>query len=115
VVPVSPDFLSAIGVGLLLSRVKRFCDDMQVEPKLAGVVLSRIGRTAIHRQLTANSLREQFKESVFDAEIRERVAVSEAVENHVSIFEYASGSDAANEFTAMSDELLERLSGQEGK
>jgi chromosome partitioning protein len=30
VVPVSPDFLSAIGVGLLLSRVKRFCEDMQV-------------------------------------------------------------------------------------
>lgn len=31
VVPISPDFLSALGVGLLLRQVKRFCDDMQVE------------------------------------------------------------------------------------
>jgi len=112
VVPISPDFLSAIGVGLLLSQVKKFCDDMQVEPKLAGMVLSRIGRPAIHRQLTANSLREQFEGNVLDAEIHERVAVSEAVERHISIYEHAPGSPAANEFSAMSEELLKRLNSE---
>jgi chromosome partitioning protein len=49
VVPISPDFLSALGVGLLLRQVGKFCDDMQVNPKLAGMVLSRIGRRALHR------------------------------------------------------------------
>lgn len=109
VVPISPDFLSAIGVGLLLSQVKKFCEDMQVNPKLAGMVLSRIGRPAIHRQLTANSLREQFKDDVFDAELHERVAVSEAVEQHISIYQHAPDSAAAGEFRAMSEELLGRL------
>jgi chromosome partitioning protein len=109
VVPISPDFLSAIGVGLLLTQVKKFCEDMQVSPKLAGMVLSRIGRPAIHRQLTANSLREQFSEKVLDAEIHERVAVSEAVERHVSIYEHSPDSPAATEFTTMSEELLGRL------
>lgn len=109
VVPISPDFLSAIGVGLLLTQVKKFCDDMQVSPKLAGMVLSRIGRPAIHRQLTANSLREQFEEDVFTAEIHERVAVSEAVEKHISIYHHAPDSPGANEFTAMSEELIGRL------
>lgn len=112
-VPISPDFLSAIGVGLLLTQVKKFCDDMQVDPKLAGMVLSRIGRPAIHRQLTANSLREQFKGSVFTAEIHERVAVSEAVEQHISVFRHAPDSPAANEFGAMSKELLKRLNGED--
>jgi chromosome partitioning protein len=115
VVPISPDFLSAIGVGLLLTQVKKFCDDMQVEPKLAGMVLSRIGRPAIHRQLTENSIRESFKGSVFDAEIRERVAVSEAVERHISIYRHAPNSAAANEFSAMSEELLRRLNGGDNK
>ena len=109
VVPISPDFLSAIGVGLLLTQVGKFCDDMQVNPKLAGMVLSRIGRPAIHRQLTSNALREQFTNAVFQAEIHERVAVSEAVEKNVSIFQYAQDSAAANEFKAMSKELLARL------
>jgi chromosome partitioning protein len=112
-VPISPDFLSAIGVGLLLTQVGKFCDDMQVEPKLAGMVLSRIGRPAIHRQITANSLREKFEGAVFDAEIHERVAVSEAVERHVSIYSHAPNSPAADEFSAMSEELLERTEDEE--
>ena len=110
VVPISPDFLSALGVGLLLSQVKKFCDDMTVSPKLAGMILSRIGRPALHRARTANSLREQFGPAVFAAEIHERVAVSEAVEKNLSIFDHEPLGVAAAEFTAMSVELLKRLS-----
>jgi len=109
VVPISPDFLSALGVGLLLRQVKKFCDDMDLDPKLAGMVLSRIGRPAGHRARTANSLREQFGEDVFDAEIRERVSVSEAVEKNLSIYSHEPNGEAAREFKAMSRELLERL------
>ena len=59
VVPISPDFLSALGVGLLLRQVKKFCEDMTINPKLAGMILSRIGRPALHRTRTAASLRCQ--------------------------------------------------------
>ena len=110
VVPISPDFLSALGVGLLLAQVKKFCDDMAISPKLAGMILSRIGRPAMHRARTANSLREQFGGSVFDSEIHERVAVSEAVEKNLSIFAHQPNGEAAQEFAAMSNELLQRLS-----
>ncbi len=110
VVPISPDFLSALGVGLLLRQVKKFCEDMTVTPKLAGMVLSRIGRPALHRERTANSIREQFGDEVFDAEIHERVAVSEAVEKNESIFSYQPNGQAATEFAAMSEELIQRLS-----
>jgi chromosome partitioning protein len=109
VVPISPDFLSALGVGLLLRQVNKFCEDMEVNPKLAGMILSRIGRPALHRTRTANSLREQFGDDVFTAEIHERVAVSEAVERNASIYDYDSYGEASREFAAMSRELLERL------
>lgn len=109
VVPISPDFLSALGVGLLLRQVNKFCADMQVEPKLAGMVLSRVGRPAFHRIMTANALREQFGKAVLDTEIHERVAVSEAVEQNVSVYVKDKGGPAAQEFTDMSEELLQRL------
>jgi chromosome partitioning protein len=109
VVPISPDFLSALGVGLLLRQVKGFCEDMTIDPKLAGMILSRIGRPALHRARTAASLREQFGPAVFEAEIHERVAVAEAVEKNLSIYRYEPYGAATREFTAMSNELLGRL------
>jgi chromosome partitioning protein len=109
VVPISPDFLSALGVGLLLRQVTKFCEDMTVDPNLAGMILSRIGRPAYHRARTANSLRQQFGDAVFNAEIHERVAVSEAVERNMPIYRYEPNGPAAQEFAAMSQELLARL------
>ena len=115
VVPISPDFLSALGVGLLLNQVNKFCDDMTVNPKLAGMILSRIGRKALHRTRTENSLREQFGDDVFDAEIHERVAVCEAVERNVSVNVHDTNGQASQEFSAMSRELLERLEDDENE
>ena len=109
VVPISPDFLSALGVGLLLRQVKKFCEDMQVTPKLAGMVLSRIGRPAIHREQTVAALRQQFNKDVFNAELHERVAVSEAVQKNVPIHKYDPNGPAGQEFRAMCEELLGRL------
>lgn len=115
VVPISPDFLSALGVGLLLRQVAKFCDDMQVAPKLAGMVLSRIGRRALHRERTEASLREQFGEDVFISKLHDRVAVSEAVEKNLPIHIHDSGGLAAQEFRAMSEELLSRMGAKEKK
>jgi chromosome partitioning protein len=109
VVPISPDFLSALGVGLLLRQVKKFCDDMSVDPKLAGMVLSRIGRRALHRERTEASLREQFGNDVFTARLLDRVKVSEAVEKNTPIHIYDMGGPAAAEFNAMGEELLVRI------
>ena len=109
VVPISPDFLSALGVGLLLRQVKKFCDDMSVDPRLAGMVLSRIGRRALHRERTEASLREQFGKDVFSARLQDRVKVSEAVEKNTPIHIYDMGGLAAAEFNAMGEELLVRI------
>jgi chromosome partitioning protein len=109
VVPISPDFLSALGVGLLLRQVGKFCNDMSINPKLAGMIISRHGRRARHRATTVNSLREQFGDDVFETILGERVAVSEAVEKHRSIYKYEPHGEAAREFCDMSEELLNRL------
>lgn len=108
-VPISPDFLSAIGIGLLLPRVGKFCDEMGVKPMLSGVILSRVGRPAYHRMQTAAALRNQFKDSVLQTELHERVAVSEAVQRHESVFDYEPNGEAAREFGNVSKELMSKL------
>jgi chromosome partitioning protein len=108
VVPVSPDFLSALGVGILLKRVKEFCFDLDHELIHLGIVLSRVGRKAIHRDLIKEDIRKKFKRLVFNSEIRERVTVSEAAESNLPIFEMGNPL-ATKEFKILSKALLNKM------
>jgi chromosome partitioning protein len=108
VVPISPDYLSGIGVGILLRRVQKFSDDMEHPISHAGIVISRVGRPALHREMTVAALRQTFPTLVLQQEIHERVKVSEAAAAHKSIYEM--GDDTASlEFAAVSQELLQRI------
>lgn len=108
IVPVSPDYLSAIGIGILLGRVKEFCKDLQHELKHTGIILSRVGRPAKHRTDIQEDLRKRFRDLVIDCEIRERVAVSEAASKNLSIFDVGDQT-AIKEFKACFEEIFERI------
>jgi chromosome partitioning protein len=75
-VPVSPDFLSSLGIGLLLRRVKKLSEDLESPLQHVGIVLSRVGRTSYFRSQTIATLRETFGNIVLDSEIKERSAVA---------------------------------------
>jgi chromosome partitioning protein len=108
VVPISPDFLSSIGIALLLSRIKKLCDDLDHSLKHGGIVFSRVGRPALFRERTVASVRTQFGKLVLDAELKERASVSESASQQKSIFQMSDRA-AIDEFAAMSKELMARL------
>lgn len=108
VVPISPDFLSGIGVGLLISRIREICESLDHPLTLAGIVVSRAGRPAAHRREVIAALRQQFGQDVLETEIQERVAVSRAAAENRPIYD-AGDVEAAAQFTAVSQDLLERF------
>lgn len=108
VVPISPDFLSSIGIALLLSRIKKLCDDLDHTLQHAGIIISRVGRPAAFREKTVASVRAQFGSLVLDAELKERSSVSESASVQKSIYDMADRT-AIDEFRAMSKELLAKL------
>ena len=110
VVPISPDYLSSLGVGLLLTRVKKLCDDLEHDLEHLGIVISRVGRPATHRETTVAALRATFKGLVLDTELKERAAVAESAEKNRPIYQMGNH-DADREFRQMSSELLKRLKG----
>lgn len=110
IIPVSLDFLSAIGVSLLIKRVEEFGSDLDHDLKQAGIVISRVGRPAIHREETEASLRQQFGDMVVDTLIHERVSVSKSAQSNIPIFQ--SGDDVAiQEFTDVCNNLIQRIGG----
>lgn len=108
VVPISPDYLSGIGVGLLLRRVGKFSEDMEHNLEHIGIVVSRVGRPAQHREGNIAALRQTFGALVLDEEIRERVAVAESAARQRSIFDL-NDEAAKHEFRTVSQDLLTRM------
>lgn len=107
-VPVSPDFLSSLGIALLISRVKKLSEALENPIKHTGIVMSRVGRPSYFREQTVQTLRSTFKDKVFDSEIRERSAVSESAAKNVPIFSM-NDKEASKEFKALGDELSQEL------
>ena len=108
VVPISPDFLSGLGIGLLLNRVRQLADDLDHSIDLAGIVISRVGRTSFFRQQTVAAVRTTFGAHVLDPELKERTCVAESAAKHKPIYDMGDR-DAAAEFSAMSSEVLRRI------
>ena len=108
VVPVTPDYLSALGVALLTTRIDELCDSLDHKTANAGIIISRVGRKAAHRENILSGLRKRFRKSVLKTELHERVAVSESASLQKPVFEMGDD-QASQEFAEMSQELLGRL------
>lgn len=108
VVPISADFLSALGVGILLRRVKQLGDDLDQQLKLAGIVISRVGRPAYHRDDIVNQLRQTFPAEVLNVMLSERVRVAEAAAKQKSVFEMGDAAAIA-EFSAVYADIAKRI------
>jgi chromosome partitioning protein len=108
VVPISADFLSALGVGILLSRVKKLGDDLDQKLKLGGIVISRVGRPAFHRDEIVNQLRSTFTTDVLNPVLTERVRVAEAAAKQKSVFEVGDATAIA-EFDAVYADIAQRI------
>jgi chromosome partitioning protein len=107
IVPVSPDFLSSLGVSLLLSRVQKFSSELENPIELIGIAISRVGRQSYYRQETKQALRAQF-DCVLDSELKERSSVSEASAKQKNVFQWGD-TQAKDEFTELGDEISESL------
>lgn len=106
VVPVSPDYLSGIGVGLLVSRVNSFRQDLQLDDiPCTGIVLSRVGRRSSFREESAGSIRQQFPDLTLQAELTERSVVAESTAKQLPVFKMGN-INASNEFKHVSEEIL---------
>lgn len=105
-VPVSLDYLSVLGIALLISRIKVLSEDLDVELENAGIVISRVGRPAKHRAETESAVRNQaeFKDHVLGGKISDRTAISAVMEQRKSIFE-SGNKDAIAEFNYVFSEL----------
>lgn len=107
-VPVTLDFLSALGIGLLISKIEEFGQEIGKEFTSAGIVITRIGRPARHREETEETIRSTFGDLVLRNTITERSDVSESASVHQPVHIFGND-DCQKEFKAVSKEILQTI------
>jgi chromosome partitioning protein len=113
-VPMQPDFLSAIGLSLLLDRLAYLKGELEFKIKCLGVVFSRVrGHLAFHQE-TMHRLpgeKDFRKLHFFRTTIPENVSLSEAPMASQPIALYDSAATGAEAFRALTNEVVQRLEG----
>lgn len=114
IIPAQAEIHSLQGIGLLretVTAVKKYCN-----PSLSvyGILLTRYnGRAVISRDMRENleAAAAQLQTKVFKEPVRECVAIKEAQACRQDIFTYAPRSNAAKDYSAFIDELLQDIGG----
>jgi chromosome partitioning protein len=88
----------------IISRVQR---RKNPSLKLSGIIICRWGGRSLNKQVE-ESLRAKFGEIVFNTKIRENISLAEAPAFLEDIVTYAPTSHGAEDYKALTKEILER-------
>jgi chromosome partitioning protein len=112
VVPMQPDFLSSIGLALLLDRLEYLQRELEFDVQCLGVVFSRVRRHIQFHQETMERLpaSKDFKKlKFFKTVIPENVTLSEAPLEALPIALFDASAPGAVAFRELAQEVLARL------
>jgi chromosome partitioning protein len=112
IVPMQPDYLSSIGLGLLLDRLSYLKGELQFKIRCLGVVFSRVRRhVGFHQDTMARLPREKdFKRlHFFKTVIPENITVSEAPMAGKPVALFDPSAPGAQAFAELAAEVASRL------
>lgn len=108
-IPAEPDVSSIQGITQLkdtIDAVKEYCNP---NLKIDGIIITRYSKTILSKDLTEEikDIAKDMNTKVYTQPIRECIALKEAKTQVQDIFEYAKKSNAANDYLAIIEEILE--------
>lgn len=110
IIPAQADIFSLQGISQLyntIDTVKKYCNNNLY---IMGILLTRFSHRSIISQEMAEVIdetAEKLKTKLYDAKIRECTALKEAQATRQSIFSYAPKSNAAIDYNALIEEIIE--------
>lgn len=106
-IPVDTGFYGYLGVQELFNVVEEIRQGTNPGLRVLGFVLTMTDRTLITQETHA-ALKNRFGDLVFNTSIRRSVALKESPAVGKSIFEYSAMSNGADDYAALSHEVMER-------
>jgi chromosome partitioning protein len=107
-IPLQMEFLALKGMSRLLTLIEEVKKKFNKDGPSYRVIPTRYDARKRLNNAIMDKVRERFGERVFDAVIRENIAVAEAPSFGQSIFEYAPRSHGAEDYLALCKEIIRK-------
>jgi len=107
IIPVETDYMALRGAEILINqtieKVKRKLNKKLI---IKGILPTMHNLRTVHAREVLGTLKKYFKDLVFDTVIKETVKFKESSVGGYSILEYAEGSDAADAYRKLAQEVI---------
>lgn len=106
-VPVAAEILPLKGM-MMIENVLEDLREAKPDIKISGVFVTRFDSRKNINKSVEEAVRAQYEDVVFQTHIRDHVSLSEAPGSGSSIFDYDSKGRGAQDYLALTQEILER-------
>lgn len=114
IIPVEASPLTLDGLVLMIERYRKARENLNVGLSITGILICRVEATREAEEIIGQ-LRGKFGDLVFDTVIRKNVKLTTSRRLQKSVFKHASTSHGADDYRALTKEVLARSAGRRGE
>ena len=107
-IPLQAQYLALQGLAKLVEVVDKIKQRLNKGLKVGGVFITQYDSRKVLNRDVVDTIQAHFKDEVFKTKIRDNIALAEAPSQGLDIFRYSSKSNGAEDYLALSKEILKR-------
>ena len=107
-IPLQAQYLALQGLAKLVEVVDKIKGRLNKGLKLGGVFITQYDSRKVLNRDVVDTIQAHFKNDVFKTKVRDNIALAEAPSMGLDIFRYNSKSNGAEDYLALSKEVLKR-------
>jgi chromosome partitioning protein len=109
-VPLECEYYALRGMGLLMDSIERIRERLNPELDILGIVATMLDNRTLHSREVLARVEEAFGPQLFQTHIRKTIRFAEAPVAGEPILTYAPKSRGADEYRALAQEVIQRVS-----
>jgi len=107
-IPLQAQYLALQGLAKLVEVVDKIKQRLNKGLKVGGVFITQYDSRKVLNRDVVDTIQAHFNDEVFKTKIRDNIALAEAPSQGLDIFRYSSKSNGAEDYLALSKEILKR-------
>lgn len=107
-IPLQAQYLALQGLAKLVEVVDKIKGRLNKGLKVGGVFITQYDNRKVLNRDVVETIQAHFKQEVFKTKVRDNIALAEAPSQGLDIFRYSSKSFGAEDYLALSKEVLKR-------
>ena len=107
-IPLQAQYLALQGLAKLVEVVDKIKGRLNKSLRVGGVFITQYDSRKVLNRDVVDTIQAHFKDEVFKTKIRDNIALAEAPAQGLDIFRYSSKSYGAEDYLALSKEVLKR-------